>query len=484
MSEPVNRAGIHRPTGWTARAWQLREKAVRVVARSGHPDAAALLVEALRDVSWKVRLAAAEELRAYPDPATVAPLLTACDDVDGEVAAAARKTLGLTAPPAELPVTEIVRLCRSQDPRARVAGAHCAVMSHRSDPELVGVLADCVLDAELPEPLRSSALTCLSSLDSPAAAEALLRIASRAPRQIQVAALSALRRTRKYVPVESLRPLCENPDPTIARLAVECAGAVSGLQAGEIVEWALRSPHASVRIGAYSALLYYDRPAYATKVWDAVRDPDEAVRAGFAESVPWGAPRETCLALASLLSDSVPYVRLCAVQALARLGQVASLGLLAECVRSPDEDVADTARQALEEQGGATQIARAVLANSAASPYDRGRAILQLASVGGFEPSRLLRDLEAEPGSDLMREAQRVMDAIVEMRTLLRSPDPSAISDALSVELLRRPTSGPVNEETLLRPTLPEWVRTDEELIGKEDQTGGLGDIWRRLFGG
>jgi hypothetical protein len=170
-------------------------------------------------------------------------------------------------------------------------------------------------------------------------------------------------------------------------------------------------------------------------------------------------------------------VRLCAVQALARLGQVVSLGLLAECARSPDEDVAHAARQALEDQGGAIQVARTVLANQAASPYDRGRAILQLASVGGFDPVRLLRDLESDRGGDLMREAQRVMEAIAEMRTLLRSPDPSAISDALSSELLRRPTASPEVEESLLRPTLPEWVRTDEELIGEENRPDGLGDM-------
>jgi HEAT repeat protein len=428
-------------------------------------------------------LAAVQGLRGFPESKTVLPLLEVCRDEREELAQAAREVLGLPGHSAQLGVQQLLDLYDTGSAISRTAAVHVSLRHHPT--ESATMLSAAAKDPDMPEGLRASALDRLADSDPEIAAPALLEAARSGSRRLRILALSGLRILARRVrapgmPVraEDLEDVCSDPDPGVGRAAVEAVGAIGGLAASRIVRQAMQNEHAAVRLGAYNALFSFDRPAYADALWQAVEDPSGLVRLGVAEALPSSAPSEAAAAIGTLLGDRVPNVRLAAVAALARSGNVDALGLVAECVGAPDPDMALLAHDLIRQVGGAHAVARTVLNSTYVSVYDRARALLRLDGIDGFDVDRYLH---ASAGAS----RQETLAAVTEMRSLLRAAGEAAIAAAESQDLLRRAGPSAHEKHELLRARLPNWVRSDRDLLEKAPRAGASwAERLRRLLTG
>jgi HEAT repeat protein len=467
----------------------VRERAVQLVQEARGPDAVDLLIEALDDGTREVQMAAVVALRDFPEPRSAPALLKTCFAPTDEVARAAAGVLGFPRPPDELDAERLMELFHSPDPRTRLAAAHYAVSSKRTD--VAPVLAAILREGEPGlRALASERFTQLADqMDSslPArheAARALLELAASGERESRLEALRALRGMARGVSVADLAPLCGDPDPGIAREAVEVVGTIGGVAARDLVRKLLQSGVPAVRLGAVNALLSFDRPAYAVALAGAAKDQSELVRFGVAEGLTAGAPTEAYPAIAALLADPVPNVRLAAVGALARSGNVTSLGLLAECAASPSPETAAAASEFVRANGGAVTLGEMILTTPSASHYDRARAFLRLNGLSGFDCRKFLRAASEPYAGAHYQVARDTLEAIAEMGSLLRASGSMAASELDAKELLRSAGPGATDQGELLRAPLPDWVRSDEELLEKADPHGeGIGGLVRHLFG-
>ncbi len=471
------------PTGWSSRSWKLRETAVRIAAQLAGPFVVEQLLEALNDLSWKVRLAAAEELRNFPDPQIVGPMLELCKTDRPEVVQAIVKTLGLPDEPHMMRPSQMRELFQHGASLGKVAATWLILRYQGS--EALELLGEILRDPASDPSYRELALQRAAEFEFEAPDSiwpAFLEAAASGPRQIRIAALQAVKQHAHAIEAASLIPMTDDPDPGIAREALETLGKIGGSSARQIIDAKLGHPAPAVRLGAYNALLACDRPGYVAALSHAVNDESDVVRLGVAEGVPPGAPAEAATALSSLLNDPVANVRMAAVAALARSGQVNALGLVAECVNAPPEqDTRDLAYEVITAIGGPDAIADMVLRSGSETAYDRARAVLRLNGINQFDCVDYLGSA-IHSNDDLIRiSAEETLNAIKDMSSLLRAATDADIAEAQSKELLR--TAGPGGEESaqLLRPG---WMRSDKELVeGLASQPGGVAGLLKKWFG-
>lgn len=402
------------------------------------PGERTLLLDRLRDASWRVRAAAAERIAAPPVAAeavsALVDVLAAGPTVGAREAAAA--ALARVGAPALGPLVE--RLGGADDPdlRQAAAGVLGAIRDGRAVPPLTARLAD-------PDPnVRAAAAEALGSLGG---AEA----------------------------VAALRAAVDSDDPTLRVTAVEALGALgASLPAARIAE--LLSERA-LRRPLYRLLGASDEPAALALVARGLSDPARVGREGALGALGQQRARRTAEELAPIaaaaraaaardpgvvdawaaaLASEDPQVAAGALAVLAAAGGGRHAGAVVRLAE--DERHRDLAEETLEALPPDPEL-RAALAEALPTlgRLARMTALAALARAGSPAAFEAVVREASDPQSYVQAEAiaalGRLRDArgVAPLAGLLGGDDPAAAGSACS-SLLRIGGSGEAEREAVL----------------------------------
>ncbi len=244
-----------------------------VVSLRGRSDKEALkfLDRALGDGSWRVRKAAVEMLRDFPErDSAIDTLLRALADSDNagrrNAAVEALVALGGRSIPALRHKLDV----KDEDVRKFAVDILGEIGDPAAIPDLVPLTRDEV------ENIRLAAVEALGSIGGDGAREKLLPLLDKSDMTMQFAVLHALARVGKPIPVESVKPLLSNN--ILKRAVYEALGQTKSKEAVNILAKGLIEPAKSSRQAAVRAI---DRLAKNTSLQGEV---EKAVRETLADA--------------------------------------------------------------------------------------------------------------------------------------------------------------------------------------------------------
>ncbi|MHB8709039.1 MAG: HEAT repeat domain-containing protein [Desulfuromonadales bacterium] len=415
----------------------LRNAAVDILVRMGR-DSVPLLLDQARCADHDVRKFIVDILGEIADPRAIPRLLVALDDEDGNVRAAAAENLG------KLRAVEAV-------PRLLDAMRYPDVL-------LRFTILDALSKIGVPVPLarllpfrdekllRKALIDCLGMVGDATAVSELLAGLADPMRNVRDASLLALAALAERYPEEVRQELAGQNVPSTVESVLgyldEGYPAASRQAAVRVLGW-LASPRAllpllqvltdeSLQHDALSALVSISQrhPQSVSDLWEKIPVLQQAYlayvfgEADCTEAVP--------LLRVALNSDDGRLAQM-AAHALGRLGGVAELAPLADCLRHPGADVRDAAARSLGLLGG--------------------RFPAELLSV--LEP--LLGEADPARRSAAISVLGRLDDAIVGRRLAMALKDPAAEVRRSAIKVL----SGAAADDHLLAIQL---ALTDEDL--------------------
>jgi HEAT repeat protein len=375
---------------------EFRYQAILAIDPSS-PGEVGRLVSLLDDPSWRVRMACVERLVAHPSPEAVVPaLVKALAGGPGPgsrtAAAAALTRLGAPAVPA------LLAPLGGWGPQTR--GAAAEILGEIGDRRAEAALA--VLLGDPDGNVRAAAAEALGKAGGPGAAAALLAALERDDAAVRLAALDALERLRAALPAARLAELAR--DRTLRRAAYRLLGFCDDAEVADLLAQGIADPARGCREAALVAVARQRArraggdlaplaasvraaaasPAVAGWTADAVRAEDRRAAAGAVAVLGWlGDPsravavaeageaeelrpavlealtamgRGLGAALQGVMPRLSPPARVTALAALARLGDPAALGPLAQAATSDDEAVRAAAIDALARLGDVAAI--------------------------------------------------------------------------------------------------------------------------------
>jgi HEAT repeat protein len=443
------------------------------------PADRALLLQAMGDASWRVRIAAVDRLGEAPDPGAVVPPLL--DALVGVPSVGARESAGAALARIGAPaVPGLVERLGAADPELRQAAADVlgAIQDRRTVPALAAALAD-------PDPnVRAASARALGRVGGPEAQGALLAALDSDDATLRLAALEALCAQRIAPPAEKVRALLRDRSTRAGAyrvlggaqepeaIALLAAGLVEGTRtvreaalaavgllrsrrtaedleplargvralaarhpaAAEACVAALRSEEPFVPVGALSALAWLGSARHAAA---ALRLADDDRLRPVVEEVLEAAGEAPGLkeALAEALPGLGPLGRIAALAGLSRLGSPAALESLLRAAAEPDAVIQPEAIGALGRLGDAraVPILAGLLADDA--PGIAGVAATALGRIAaGPAPGRgaVLGALRGRAGASPSAPLYRVLGAVGE------EGDVPALAAGLGSELVVR----------------------------------------------
>ncbi len=295
---------------------------------------------------------------------------------------------------------------------------------------------------------RRKAAEDLGSYPCPLAVERLGRM-YRAEEEdaygVKAACADALGRTARPEAAAHLAGMLRDPDYWVRKRAALALGSIPGSEAAAALAVAARDPDPRVRAAAVRALGRRGKDTPAVRA--ALDDPDDRVKAeGLSALVAVGAADAPEVLSAALTADAWR-VRLRAAALLAREGDPAATGVLADAIRSGDHGHA--ALRELSACGpGAFPALAALFRDPTVPGPERGRVLDAVAALPGDAPADLLVDAASDPALPAavrVRAVSAVYDRRGELsepqvaRTagLLADPDPNLVGVALQVLLDR-----------------------------------------------
>jgi len=315
-----------------------------------------------------VRGAAADAL-ARRGASAVQPLLAALAHDDAEVRKAAAATLGRIGAPAALPAL-VALLGDVAEVAVVAAGALGAAGDRRALEPLL---------AQLDHPqaaARQAAVAALNSIGHPELPGRLRELLRHPSPRVRESAARTAGYSGDAGCVEPLLALCRDADDSVARAAVEQLPHFDDPRALAAVVQALDAGSSDVRAAAARALARVTAGDALPRLLDACRDADPWVRYYAARSAGHHGRPEATTALVHLAAlDSVPPVRIAAVEALATIRTADGLAALLPLVDDPEPAVAEQALLALGQSSdpGALPALLAALRSD-----DRGRRLAAL----------------------------------------------------------------------------------------------------------
>jgi HEAT repeat protein len=375
---------------------ELRYQAVLAIDPSGAGEVGRL-VSLLDDPSWRVRMACVERLVAHPSPEALVPALAealAGGPGPGTRAAAAAALTRLGAPA----VPALLERLAGWGPLARGAAAEILgeIGDRRAEAALEGLLGDA--DGNV----RAAAAEALGKVGGPAAAAALLASLAQDDAAVRLAALDALERLGSAPPASRLAELAR--DRGLRRAAYRLLGFCDDAEALGLLAQGIADPVRGCREAALVAVARQEArraagdlaavaasvratsasPAVAGWIAEAVQSEDRRVAGGAVVALGWlGDPSRAAVvaeageieelrpavldaleamgrgvgaALSGVMPRLSPPARVTALAALARLGDPAVLGPLAQAASSEDEAVRAAAIDALARLGDVAAV--------------------------------------------------------------------------------------------------------------------------------
>jgi HEAT repeat protein len=334
------------------------------------------LVVALSALDPDLRLAAATVLGAIGDRRAVPALAARLADGDANVRAAAAEALGRAGAPAAIPA--LLAALDSDDGTLRLAalGALGALRTCPDVARLVPLLADGTL--------RRSVYRLLGVSGDPAALPLLAGGMSERTRGAREAALSGIGQQRARRPREELAPL-----EAAARAAAERDTGLADACAA-----ALASEEPFVAVGAVTVLGAIAEPRHVSPLLRLAED--DRLRPLVDDAIARLRPgRELKAALADAIEAQGPFGRSAALSALARMGSPAALESVIRDASDPDAVVQGEAIAALGRLGAARAVAPLAGLLGDDVPAVSARAASALVEIGGRSPSGRLAAVAA-----------------------------------------------------------------------------------------
>lgn len=345
----------------------VKRSALRILAYFGYGEALPHFLESIRSPDVRLREVALAGLPFLDDARAHEALLAAARDASVETRRAATRAIGHTP---------------------------------SSNPRLVAALLAGLEDADAW--VRYYAAQALGRLGAEAASRRLTELLRDPAGQVRVAAVEALSHFRNDLAMEALRAAAASDEPDLRRAALIGLGITGRPDALPALLDALRSPDASTRLVAVSAL---SGAAGGSEIVPALaraaRDPDEAVRSaaiGFLAAAPGAAAAAELVELARDMGERERAVSALAVQAEGRIPA------LSEALERAEEEVAPVVASALARM--ATPLATEALLQAVESSNVAARkaAATALHAVGGLAATQALRRAAAGDPDPAVRQ--------------------------------------------------------------------------------
>jgi HEAT repeat protein len=310
------------------------------------------------------------------------------------------------------------------------------------------------LIAQLDHPnasVRQACVAALSSIGHPDLPDRLVTLLRDPSPHVRESAV----RLAGYIGMEPLLDqvllLCRDTDDTVKRSAVDQLPHFADSRARVAVGDALDTDIPGVRAAAARALTHLERDEAFPLLRRAASDRDPWVRYYAARSMGHHRDAAVVPTLTGLaLTDSVPPVRIAAIEALAEIGDRDGIAALASLVTDPDSAVACPAMVAL---GGVTDVGPSGISGgsmdgpleaalqvqlASSEPSRRGAALQAIASRGDVSALAAVVSLaRTEENPELRRQAMDTLGRIggAEAITALieMAEDPRAAADVVGV---------------------------------------------------
>jgi HEAT repeat protein/class 3 adenylate cyclase len=323
---------------------ELKKNIIRILSGTGGEMAKKLIVSALSDESWQVRLSAVKALGKMRAPESVDPLIERLMEDDRQMKRLALDTLGAIGD--KRAARPMIGLLKDDDMLIRQKATDYIIEIADSDvvPEIIDLMRDKDVN------VRRCAVEVLNNLKDARTGDALIKAIRDSDWWVRQIATESLAELKGDNIVKAFIAMTRDPDENLRRCAVEFFNKVTHKSALEPLVELLKDQDWWVREKAATALgKLKDKRAIAPL---AEMIDDEEIKGGVPAALAEIGGDEVLEPLKEFLLDDQKRVRIETIKAFGKLKAKDAVSDLKECLKDTDGDVRAEAVRALKEVTG------------------------------------------------------------------------------------------------------------------------------------
>ena len=323
---------------------ELKKNLIRIIGDTGGPAAAKLVMSALNDNSWSVRLWAVKMLGKMKDPLSVDPLLEKLLENEPQIKKYALDTLGLIGD--KRAARGMIILIKDPDMIVRQKATDNLIKVADADVvlEIIALMRDNDVN------VRRCAVEVLNNIKDPRTADVLINSMKDSDWWVRQIAADALSEIKGKNIQRVFLAMLKNKDEHLRRCAVEFYNKVPDAAAYEALVEVLGDEDWWVREKTISALGRLKDKRAIPHLAKMITDEDNKWVVPEALAEIGGS--EVIEPLMEFLADESSRVRISAISALGKLKDKDTLPYIKELLNDPDEEVRNEAAKTLKDLTG------------------------------------------------------------------------------------------------------------------------------------
>lgn len=305
-----------------------------------------LIMSALNDEEWQVRLAAVKSLGKMQAPESVDPLIEKLADKDPHMKTLAMEALDAIAD--KRAAKPMIALLKDDDLMVRQRATDCLI--HIADSEIVPDIINLMRDDDVN--IRRCAVEVLKNLKDPRTADELLKAMKDSDwwvRQIATTSLTELEGDNNII--NAFLTMIRDPDENVRRCAVEFFNKVTDPAAFEPLLETLKDEDWWVREKAIRALGALKDPRAIDPLLELV-DTDREVGWVVPSAIAMISGNDALDHLKQFLTHDLKRIKIETIKILNALKAKGAVENLKECLQDPDEEVRNAATKTLKNLTG------------------------------------------------------------------------------------------------------------------------------------
>jgi HEAT repeat protein len=381
----------------------VRMAAVQALGKQGERAPIELLMQALQDEDEYVRIAAVEALGKQGEQAPIELFMQALQDEDEYVRIAAVQALGKQGERA--PIELLMQALQDEDESMRSAAVEA--LGKQGERAPIELFMQAFQDES--EYVRMAAVQALGKQGERAPIELFMQAFQDEDESVRSAAVEALGKQGERAPIELFMQAFQDKSASVRRAAVEVLGEQEERPLIELFMQALQDKNESVRMAAVRALGKQGERTPIELFMQALQNESEYVRSALVEILSKQREKIPSSRIFEAISSGNWNVRSAAVQVLGKQGERAPIELLMQALQDKNESVRMAAVQVLGEQGERAPIELFMQALQDESESVRMAAVEVLGKQGERAPIELFMQALQDEDESVRRAAVQVL---------------------------------------------------------------------------
>ena len=260
--------------------------------------------------------------------------------------------------------------------------------------------------------VRQAAVMALGRIGDPGAVSALIEVLQGEP-DLAILAAGALAKIGDLGPFEALISMLGHPEVAVRQAIISALNSMGHPDMPDRIRSLLEDPDPKVRESAVKIAGYFSYPQCIDPLLERTRDPVEDIRRAAVEHLPYVDDERAFSCLVHALSNDSPKVRAAAAKALAHAEATETVPRLLEALADPDPWVRFYAARSIGRHRSVEASERlSDLITRDPAHYVRIEAMNAIAKIDGKDTVPLLEPFVTDPDLDMARAAIRALGDI------------------------------------------------------------------------